>query len=203
MQQVFLCSWRHVCVFYFFNRRHQLDNMWILGCSGKRKQRMPAVMAHRRRRTPSLQRRHIYSPATPPWGPSPSLRRRRPMRRCGKWPRSRNSSARHHAPHRKKVCVQRGHLNPVCKEWFLVWCISDEKTQMDVLPVFVRDLRGTDPQSVHQSPRQLWNRPGDQGLCGILEEPPETWPGDPQTLQSFPHKHVKQEGLWAWTGITC
>lgn len=64
---------------------------------------MPAVRAHRRSHTPSLQWRHIYSLAMPPWGPSPSLRRRRPMRRCGKWPRWRNSLARHHAPHREKV----------------------------------------------------------------------------------------------------
>lgn len=69
----------------------------VPGCNERRRQRMPAVTACR------LSPQRPRSPDMPRWVPSPSLRRRKPMKRLGKWPPSRSSSALRHELLLKKV----------------------------------------------------------------------------------------------------
>lgn len=73
------------------------------GCSERRKQPTPLVMAPRPRprSRPKLQHRK-HSQRSHLWDPSPNLRRKKPTRRHAKSPRWRSSSAAlHHAPRRK------------------------------------------------------------------------------------------------------
>lgn len=72
------------------------------GCKERRRQRMPAVMERRHSLTLSPQP-HKRTWHTPRWDPSPSLRRRKPTRRRGKWRLWRSSSALHHALLPRKV----------------------------------------------------------------------------------------------------